>query len=118
MSNGLSYAKPEEIGLDSARLQVAYDLLASWTAGPKAAVPGGAILVGRRGKIVTPRFFGRQGPEPEAGPIRSDGMFLLASITKPMVYLSALKLVERGQLNLSDQVTRYIPDFAAHHKEE
>jgi CubicO group peptidase (beta-lactamase class C family) len=27
-------------------------------------------------------------------------------------------LVERGLLNLSDRVTRYIPEFAAHHKEE
>ena len=34
-----------------------------------AAVPGGAILVGRRGKIVAPKFFGRQGPEPDAAPI-------------------------------------------------
>ena len=29
-----------------------------------------------------------------------------------------MKLVERGLLNLSDKVTRYIPDFAANHKEE
>jgi CubicO group peptidase (beta-lactamase class C family) len=118
MPNGLAYAKPEEIGLDASRLQAAYDLLTQWTTGPKAPVPGGAILVGRRGRIVTPKLFGRQGPEPDAEPIRPDGMFLLASITKPVVYLSALKLVERGLLNLTDQVTRYIPDFAAHHKEE
>ena len=116
--SGLSYAKPEEIGLDAARLQSAYDLLAQWTSGPQAPVPGGAIVVGRRGKMVPPKFFGRQGPEPDAEPIRSDGLFLLASITKPVVYLSALKLVERGQLNLTDPVTRYLPDFAAHHKEE
>jgi CubicO group peptidase (beta-lactamase class C family) len=116
--SGLPYARPEEIGLDAARLQAAYDLLAQWTSGPQAPVPGGAIVVGRRGKMVPPKFFGRQGPEPDAEPIRSDGLFLLASITKPVVYLSALKLVERGQLNLTDPVTRYLPDFAAHHKEE
>src|SRR4029078_493144 len=46
------------------------------------------------------------------------GLFLMSSLTKPVVYLAAMILVERGLLNLSDKVTRYIPDFAAHHKEE
>jgi CubicO group peptidase (beta-lactamase class C family) len=82
-----------------------------------AVIPGGAIAVGRQGKLVEPRFFGRQGPEKNAPPIRRDAIFLLASITKPVVYLGALMLVERGLLNLSDPVTRYLPDFAAHHKE-
>lgn len=115
---GLDHARPEEIGLDGNRLQVAYDLLEKWTTGPDAPVPGGAILVGRHGRIVAPKFFGRQGPEPDAEPIRRDGLFLLASISKPITYLGALKLVERGLLNLSDRVTRYIPEFAANHKED
>lgn len=114
----LPHARPEQIGLDPQRLQIAYDLLAGWTKGPQAPVPGGAILVGRRGKIVPPKFFGRQGPEPQAEPIRSDAMFLMASITKPLTYLAGLMLVERGLLNLSDHVMRYIPEFAAHHKED
>ena len=114
----LTHVKPEESGLDSARLKHAYDLLDQWTTGPDAPVPSGAIVVGRQGKIVPPRFFGRQGQERDAEPIRRDGMFLLASITKPVTYLGAMILVERGLLNLSDQVTRYIPEFAAHHKED
>jgi CubicO group peptidase (beta-lactamase class C family) len=114
----LAYARPEEIGIDGRRLDVAFDLLRKWTAGKDAPIPGGAILVGRRGKVVPPQFFGRQGPEPDAEPISRDGLFLLASISKPITYMGALILVERGLLNLADQVTRYIPDFAAHHKEE
>ncbi len=114
----LPHATPAEIDLDSAKLQHAYELLESWTEGPQPAVPGGAILVGRRGKVVAPRFFGRQGPEPDAAPIRDDGMFLLASITKPITYLGAMLLVERGLLSLIDPVTHYLPDFAAHHKDE
>ena len=114
----LPYATAAEIGLDQSKLDAAYRLLEEWTIGPEAPVPGGAIVVGRRGKIVEPRFFGRQGPEPAAGAIRRDGMFLLASITKPVTYMAAMKLVERGLLNLSDPVMRHIPDFAAHHKED
>src|SRR5579872_1498519 len=107
--SGLPQVKPEDLRLDARRLQVAYDLMEKWTTGPKAPVPGGAILVGRAGKRLAHRFFGRQGPEPEAGPIRRDAMFYMASVTKPVIYLSGMILVERGQLNLSDRVTRSIP---------
>ena len=114
----LDTVNPEQINLDPHRLQYAYSLLDQWTTvGNPPPVPGAAILVGRNGKIIEPRFFGKQGPEQGAPAIRRDGMFLLASITKPFTYLAALKLVERGELILSDLVTRYIPDFAAHHKE-
>src|SRR5205814_2024901 len=50
-------------------------------------------------------------------PIRRDGMFYMASVTKPIIYLSAMILVERGQLNLSDRVTRYLPEFTGNGKE-
>lgn len=113
----LPHAKPEDIGLDPKQLKVAFDLLDKWTAGKDAPVPGGAILVGRHGKVVAPRYFGRQGPEPDAPPIREDGMFLMASITKPLVYLGAMLLVERGLLNLTDPVVRYVPEFKGKDKE-
>jgi len=115
---GLPRGKPEEMGIDAGRLQTAHDLLRGWTAGPDAPVPGGAILLGRAGKVSGPEFFGRQGPEADAPPIRQDGLFLLASIAKPVTYTAAMLLVERGLLNLSDRVTRYVPGFAAHHKED
>lgn len=115
--DGLPQVKPEDIRLDPKRLQVAYDLMEKWTSGPNAPVPGGAILVGRMGKKVAPRFFGRQGPEADAGPIRRDAMFYLASVTKPVIYLGAMRLVENGQLNLSDRVTRYVPEFTGQGKE-
>lgn len=114
----LAHARPEEIGLNGERLKDAYNLLRKWTTGNQPAIPGGAILVGRGDKIVAPQFFGKQGPEANAEPIRRDGLFLLASISKPVTYLGAMMLVERGLLNLSDKVTRYIPEFAANHKEE
>ena len=114
----LQHATPAELDLDGGRLDAAHSLLREWTTGDDAPVPGGAVLVGRHGKIVEPRFFGRQGPDVGAGEIRRDSMFLLASITKPITYLAGMMLVERGLLNLSDPVMRYIPEFAAHHKED
>ncbi len=117
-ASAIPQVKPEEIQLDPRRLQVAYDLLEKWTTGPNAPVPGGAILIGRFGKTVAPRFFGRQGPEPDAEPIRDDAMFYMASVTKPVIFMAGMLLVERGQLNLSDRVTRYIPEFTGQDKEK
>ena len=115
---GLPQVKPDEIGIDPRRLQVAYDVMEKWTTGPMAPVPGGAILVGRSGKTLTPRFFGRQGPEPDAETIRDDAMFYMASVTKPVIFTAGMLLVERGQLNLSDRVTRYVPEFTGQGKED
>jgi len=115
---GLFHARPEDLDIDPKQLQVAYDLMEKWTTGKDAPVPGGAILIGRNGKVVSPRFFGRQGPEADAEPIRKDAMFYLASVTKPVIYMAALRLVERGKLNLSDRVTRYLPEFTGGGKED
>lgn len=109
---------PEDIGIDSRQWRVACDLLDSWTAGPKPIIPGGTLLVGRRGQILAPHFSGRHGPEPDAEPIRRDAVFLLASITKPLTYLAGMMLVERGLLSLDDLITTHLPAFAANGKEE
>ncbi len=117
----LAYVAPEKIGIDARKLQRAYDLATEWTqrpTGKSAIMPAAAIMVGRGQQAVEPKFFGHQGPEIDAPPIRRDALFLLASLTKPITYLGAMILVERGLLGLSDPVTQYIPDFAAHHKEE
>jgi CubicO group peptidase (beta-lactamase class C family) len=114
---GLPQVQPQDIGIDPRRLQAAYDLLEKWTTGPNAPVPGAAILVGRSGKTVAPHSFGRQGPEADAEPIRRDALFYMASVTKPVIYLAAMLLVERGRLNLNDPVTRYVPEFTGPGKE-
>ena len=86
----LPTARPDEIGFDPQCLQLAFQRLDDWTRGAKAPIPGAALLVGCHGKVVGPEFFGKQGPEPDAETIRRDGVFLLASITKPITYLGAI----------------------------
>lgn len=45
------------------------------------------------------------------GSVNKDSVFLLASITKPMTAVGVMKLVERGELRLSDPVRKYVPEF-------
>ncbi len=49
---------------------------------------------------------------PERAPVREDGIFLLASITKPIIATAIMRLVEQGRLLLSDPIVEYIPEFA------
>jgi CubicO group peptidase (beta-lactamase class C family) len=111
----LPLARPAEIGFDLSRLQRAYDLLQDWTRTDK--VPAAALCVGRHGKAVEPRFFGRQRPGADA-PLRPDALFLVASITKPVTATAVVLLVERGLVALEDRVAAYVPRFAQNGKQD
>lgn len=113
---GLPLARPEAIGFDAARLERAFDLLKNWTAEDK--VPAAALCVGRRGRMVQPRFFGKHRPEANAPALKDDALFLVASITKPVTVTAAMMLVERGELALDDRVSSIIPAFGARGKSE
>jgi CubicO group peptidase (beta-lactamase class C family) len=111
--SGLPLAKPEEIGFSAARLDRAFDLLAEWARTDK--VPAAALCVGRKGRMLPPRFFGRQRPDGR-GPLREDALFLTASITKPVTVAAVMLLVERGLVLLEDAVAAFVPKFAENGK--
>lgn len=46
-----------------------------------------------------------------AGPLRRDAIVRIASITKPIVAVLALALVDDGVLGLDDDIDRWIPEF-------
>ena len=56
--------------------------------------------------------------EPKIEPMTIDTLFDMASLTKPLATAtSVMILVQRGQLRLSDKVTKFFPDFEANGKE-
>jgi CubicO group peptidase (beta-lactamase class C family) len=46
------------------------------------------------------------------GPVTPESVFWLASMTKPITTLAALRLVEKQELDLDAPVADYVPDFA------
>ena len=78
------------------RLQKAFELLKSWTSTDK--IPAAGLAIGRKGKMIEPLLVGRQKPDKDSPPIRKDALFLIASITKPVVVRATMMLVERGHL--------------------
>ena len=75
-------------------------------------IAGVVTLVARRGRIVHFEAYGYSDIA-KRSPMRTDHIFGLASSSKPITAVAIMMLVERGDIRLSDPVSRFIPEFAA-----
>ncbi|MBA3316394.1 MAG: beta-lactamase family protein [Planctomycetota bacterium] len=100
---------PVDVGLGPNRFAAAMRLAESWCTSDE--IPAIAVVVGRSNACLRPQFFGSMNIA-RTTPIRSDAIFTVASITKPIVAMAVMLLVERGEITLGDKVTSFIPEFA------
>ena len=106
----LPQAKPESLGLSPVRLQRMSDAFKREI--DKGTVPGVTVMVARRGQIGWFEALGRQSPASPT-PMARDSLFRIFSMTKPIVSVGIMMLVEDGHFLLSDPVAKFIPEFAA-----
>lgn len=110
----LTHFQPAELGFQPTRLaRLESRMLAAVTAGE---TPGVSIAMAREGRAAV-LCAGRSGPEADAGPVTPETVFLVASVTKPVVAAAAMLLVERGQLALDQPAAEALPEFAENGKE-
>ncbi len=76
----------------------------------KPGGPGAAILVAKDGKPIYRKAFGKANLELNI-PMTPENVFELGSITKQFTAVAILMLMEEGKLSLSDEITRFIPDY-------
>ena len=105
----LPHARPEQIGLSSTRLQRMSDAFKREV--DKGTLPGATVMVARRGQIGWFDAIGRQAPDASA-PMAHDTIFRIFSMTKPIVSVGIMMLIEDGHFLLSDPVAKFIPEFA------
>ena len=105
----LPHAKPEQIGLSTMRLQLMSDAFKREI--DKGTLPGATVMVARRGQIGWFDAIGRQSPAASA-PMAHDTIFRIFSMTKPIVSIGIMMLIEDGHFLLSDPVAKFIPEFA------
>lgn len=74
-------------------------------------VPGAVIAIARDGKLVYYKALGYLNKE-TGEPMPLDAIFNLASMTKIMASVGALKLNEEGRLPLQSRLDQYLPEFA------
>lgn len=107
--SGLDFAAPAEVGLCPERLQRMLSVLQADI--DRGRLPGAVALVARRGKVALFESLGRQ--DPAAGsPMTRDSIFRIYSMTKPVVSVAVMMLLEQGKLLLSDPVARFLPEYA------
>lgn len=105
----LPRSKPESVGISAARLAVLSDALKREI--DEGTIPGAVAMIGRRGKVAYFEALGHQNPQTKED-MRFDSVFRIWSMTKPIVSLAAMQLVEDGKLGLNDPVSEYFPSFA------
>jgi CubicO group peptidase (beta-lactamase class C family) len=105
----LPHAKPESLGLSPTRLERLSDAFKREV--DKGTLPGATVLVARKGQIGWFDAIGRQSPTASA-PMAKDTLFRIFSMTKPIVSVGIMMLLEDGHFLLSDPVAKFIPEFA------
>jgi len=106
--DSLSVAKPETVGLSSARLERLAQAIKQDV--DRGRMPRAVVAIARKGKLAYYESFGFV--DKAAGmPMPKDAIFALASMTKPMVAVAALMLAEQGELLLNDPIGNYLPEL-------
>src|SRR5882757_3001579 len=105
----LPHAKPESLGLSPVRLQRMSDAFKREI--EKGTVPGMTVMVARRGQIGWFEALGKQSPAPST-PMAHNSIFRIFSMTKPIISIGIMMLIEDGHFLLGDPVAKFIPEFA------
>lgn len=81
--------------------------------------PSAVYLVTERGEMILQDALGLAVVEPEKIEARIDTIYDLASLTKPLITgLLCAKLIEQGEINLSDKIAKYFGEFITAEKSE
>jgi CubicO group peptidase (beta-lactamase class C family) len=105
----LPLAKPESIGLFAPALQRMSDVLRREI--DNGTIPGATIMVARRGQIGWFDALGKQSPSQGAA-MTQDTIFRIFSMTKPVVSVGVMMLLEEGHFLLDEPIAKFIPEFA------
>ena len=105
-AQALPSAKPEDVGMSSQRLGRLGAVLKEEV--DKGQLAGAVVMVARKGKLVYSDAVGFQ--DKTAGtPMSRDAIFRIYSMTKPLVSVALMQLVEEGRVQLTDPVSKFLP---------
>ncbi len=104
----LPAAAPEDVGMSSERLAHLTQTMQRLV--DTGELAGMVVMVARKGKLVYAQALGAQ--HKSAGvKMEQDSIFRVYSMTKPVVSVAAMMLVEQGRLSLDEPIAKYLPEF-------
>jgi CubicO group peptidase (beta-lactamase class C family) len=101
-------ANPEDVGLSSERLGRIHEAIQRHI--DEGNITGAVTAVSRRGRLAHLESHGLMDVESTTA-MRDDAIFKIMSMTKPVVGVAVLMLVEEGKVRLRDPVSRFIPEL-------
>src|SRR6516162_2497615 len=104
----LPVIEPDAIGLSSAGLDLLSAVMQREV--DTRHVPGVSMLIARGGKVGYRRDFGAL--RPGGPPMPGDAIFRIYSMTKPIVTVALMILLEEGKLFVADPISKFIPELA------
>ena len=107
--HGLDRAKPGKVGLNAGALNRLGDVLKREIGDGR--LPGAVAMIARGGQVGYLKSFGKRDPG-SADDMQDDAIFRVFSMTKPIVSMAIMQLVEQGRILLADPLSKYIPAFA------
>jgi CubicO group peptidase (beta-lactamase class C family) len=100
---------PSEVGLNPRQLAKLDSHFARYV--DDGLLAGWHAVVTRRGQVAHSTTYGQA--DKEAGTaVAPDTLWRLYSMTKPVVSVAAMMLWEEGRLELTDEISRWLPEFA------
>ncbi len=105
----LPNADPAAFGLDTEEIAAIEDHV-QWAIDSQF-ISGAVALIAKEDKILFHKAFGYSNRD-KTDSMRTDHIFRMASMTKPITSTAVMQLVEQGKINLDDPVSKYIPEFS------
>lgn len=107
-TSAFSYARPEDVGLSSCKIESLADRVYKWV--KQGKIVGAEVVVIKNGKIVLHEASGWSDRERRI-PLERNSIYRIRSMTKPFIGTAVLMLAEGGRLSLDDTVATYIRSF-------
>lgn len=101
--------RAERVGISTDRLERITDLAENYIA--EQRISGIHTMVAREGKVIYSRAVGNRGRE-DARPLPEDALYRIYSMTKPITSVAAMILYEQGKFQLTDPVSKFVPELA------
>jgi CubicO group peptidase (beta-lactamase class C family) len=101
-------ARPEDVGLSTDRLKRVADLVQRHIGA--GSFSGAVTLVARNGRIAYHEAAGLMDLEAKK-PMTKDAMFRIMSMTKPVIGVATLMMMEEGKVRLQDPISKFIPEW-------
>lgn len=109
LSQEIPVATAAEVGMSAEKLVLVEKAMEELV--EENRIPGGVIIIARRGKIVMNKAWGMM--EIASGrPMETDTIMRCFSMTKAITTAAALMLCDEGKLAVDDPVSKYLPELA------